>query len=211
MRIQHALLPIAAAMTMILGGCGKADTAQSVVGQAEGAVTNVRDAAQAYAPEELKSAEAKLAQMKQDFEAKEYEAVVAAVPEMNKQITTINEAVAAKQVASVAAEQEWTTLNQEVPKDVEVIQARVDELSSGSAKLPKDVTKETVATAKTELETVKATWAEATADAGSGKLLEATEKGRTVAAKVEELKTQLGVTEEAAPALASNTPASIAG
>jgi chromosome segregation ATPase len=208
MRIQHALLPLAAAM--ILAGCGKADTSQSVIGQAEGAVTTVRDSAQAYAPEELKSAEAKLAQMKQDHEQKNYEAVVAAVPDMNAQIKSINDAVAAKQVASVAAEQEWTTLNQEVPKAVEVIQARVDELA-GSAKLPKDVTKETVATAKTELETVKATWAAAEADASAGKLVEATEKGRTVQAKVAELKTQLHVTEEPSQALASNAAAPTAG
>ncbi len=208
MRIQHALLPLAAAM--ILAGCGKADTSQSVIGQAEGAVTTVRDSAQAYAPEELKSAEAKLAQMKQDHEQKNYEAVVAAVPDMNAQIKSINDAVAAKQVASVAAEQEWTTLNQEVPKAVEVIQARVDELA-GSAKLPKDVTKEAVATAKTELETVKATWAAAEADASAGKLVEATEKGRTVQAKVAELKTQLHVTEEPSQALASNAAAPTAG
>jgi hypothetical protein len=207
MRIQHALLPLAAAM--ILAGCGKADTSKSVIGQAEGAVTNVRDSAQAYAPEELKSVEAKLAQMKQDHEQKNYKAVVAAVPDMNAQIAAINETVAAKQVAAVAAEQEWTTLTEAVPKDVEVVQARVDELAGG-AKLPKDVTKEEIATAKTELETVKATWAAAEADASAGKLVEATEKGRTVAAKVEELKTQLGVTE-AAPALAANKPASIAG
>jgi hypothetical protein len=211
MRTKHALLPVAAAMAMILGGCGKADTSQSVIGQAEGAVTNVRDSAQVYAPDQLKSAEAKLAQMKADHEDKDYKAVLAAVPDMNAQIKTINDAVAAKQVAAVAAEQEWSTMNQEIPKDVELIQARVDELSAGKAKLPKDVTKETVATAKTELETVKATWAEATDEASSGKLVEATEKGRTVAAKVEELKTQLGVTEEAAPALASTAPASIAG
>jgi chromosome segregation ATPase len=208
MRIQHALLPLAAAM--ILAGCGKADTSQSVIGQAEGAVTTVRDSAQAYAPEELKSAEAKLAQMKQDHEQKNYEAVVAAVPDMNAQIKSINDAVAAKQVASVAAEQEWTTLNQEVPKAVEVIQARVDELA-GSAKLPKDVTKEAVATSKTELETVKATWAAAEADASAGKLVEATEKGRTVQAKVAELKTQLQVTEEPSQALASNAAAPTAG
>ena len=123
--------------------------------------------------------------------------------------TAINEAIAAKQVAAVAAEQEWSTLNEAVPKDVEAVQARVDELAGG-AKLPKDVTKEVVATAKTELETVKATWAAAEADASAGNLVEATEKGRTVQAKVEELKTQLGVTE-AAPALAANKPASIAG
>lgn len=191
MRTKHALLPVAAAMAMILGGCGKADTSQSVIGQAEGAVTNVRDSAQAYAPEELKSAEAKLAQMKADHEEKDYKAVLAAVPDMNAQIKTINDAVAAKQVAAVAAEEEWTALNQEIPKDVEVIQARVDELSSSAAKLPKDVTKEAYESAKAKIDELKAEWAAAEAAHAEGRAIEAAEKARAAELKAQEVSEQL--------------------
>jgi hypothetical protein len=85
---------------------------------------------------------------------------------------------------------------------VEAIQVRVDALSG--SKLPKEITKETFETAKTELETMKATWAEATAAATAGDTQVAADKGRTVQAKGEELKNQLGLN----PTLASATPPS---
>ena len=78
----------------------------------------------------------------------------------------------------------------------------VDALSG--SKLPKEITKETFETAKTELETTKATWAEATAAATAGDTQVAADKGRTVQAKGEELKNQLGLN----PSLASATPPS---
>jgi hypothetical protein len=62
------------------------------------------------------------------------------------------------------------------------------------------VTKEEFETAKTELETVKTTWAEATAAASAGHTSEATDKGRIVQAKVEELKNSLGMNEQLASA-----------
>ena len=89
-----------------------------------------------------------------------------------------------------------------MPKSIEAIQARVDSLKP--AALPKDVTKEELETAKTELETMKATWAEATAAASAGNPAEATDKGRIVQAKAEELKNTLGMNEQ----LASTTPPS---
>jgi hypothetical protein len=49
---------------------------------------------------------------------------------------------------------------------------------------------------------MKATWAEATAAATAGNTMEAADKGRTVQAKGEELKTQLGLN----PAVASVAP-----
>ena len=115
--------------------------------------------------------------MKQNFDEREYKVVVAEVPKFNEQMRTLKEAVASKQTAEAAAAVEWSTLNEEVPKAVEAIQARVDSLKP--AALPKDVTKEELATAKTELETVKTTWAEATAAASAGNTAEATEKGRS--------------------------------
>jgi predicted nucleic acid-binding Zn-ribbon protein len=123
---------------------------------------------------------------------------VAEVPKFNEQMKTLEAAVASKQTAEAAAAVEWSALNEEVPKAVEAIQARVDSLKP--AALPKDVTKEELATAKTELETVKSTWAEAIAAASAGNTTEATDKGRIVQAKVEELKNSLGMNEVLASA-----------
>ena len=119
------------------------------------------------------------------------------VPQFNTQVEAIKTAA----TANAAATTEWATLNTEVPQSIEAIQARVDSLKP--AALPKDVTKEELETAKTELETMKATWAEATTAASAGNPVEATEKGRTVQAKANELKNTLGMNET----LASATPA----
>src|SRR5262245_12617058 len=200
MKLYQALLPLAAAM--MIAGCGSRSTAENVVGQADGALAQVREQAATTAPNELKAAEGTLAHMKQSFDERNYKVVVNDVPQFNTQMKALNDAVVANTTANAAAAQEWTTLNTEVPKAVEEVQARVDSLKPNA--LPKDVTKEELATAKTELETVKATWAEATAAAQAGNTVEATEKGRTVQAKVAELKNTLGMTEQLASAAAAS-------
>jgi hypothetical protein len=196
MKAYQALLPLAAAM--MIAGCGSRSTAQNVVGQADGAVSKIREEAATIAPTELKAAESTLAHMKQNFDSRDYKVVVADVPKFNAQLKTLEDAMASKQTVAAAATQEWATINATVPKAVEEIQARVDSLKPNA--LPKDVTKEELATAKTDLETMKATWAEATAAATAGNPVEAADKGRIVQAKVEELKGTLGMNETLASA-----------
>ena len=195
MKLYQALLPLAAAMA--LAGCQGRGTAEGVIGQAEGVISQVKDQAAVSAPNELKQAEATLAHMKQNYEEREYQAVIDEVPQFNAQI----EAMKTTATANNAAAAEWNSLNTEVPKVIEEIQARVDSIKPNA--LPKDVTKEELDTAKTELETMKSTWAEATAAATAGKAMEATGKARVVQAKAEELKNTLGMNEQ----LASATPA----
>ncbi len=195
MKLYQALLPLAAAMA--LAGCQGRGTAEGVIGQAEGVISQVKDQAAVSAPNELKQAEATLAHMKQNYEEREYQAVIDEVPQFNAQI----EAMKTTATANNAAAAEWNSLNTEVPKAIEEIQARVDSIKPNA--LPKDVTKEELDTAKTELETMKSTWAEATAAATAGKAMEATDKARIVQAKAEELKNTLGMNEQ----LASATPA----
>ena len=194
MKVYQALLPIAAAM--MIAGCGSRSTAQNVVGQAENALNEVRGDASVAAPEELKAADVTLTHMKQNFDHREYKVVIADVPQFNTQIAAVKTAIETKQNGDLAATQEWSTLNTEVPKAVEEIQAKVDSLKPNA--LPKDVTKEELETAKTDLEAMKVTWTEATTAANNGDLVAATEKGRTVQAKAQELKSSLGMNEQLA-------------
>lgn len=196
MKLTQALLPLAAATMM--AACGSRGTAQNVVGQADGAIDKVKEQAALSAPQELKAAQETVAHMHQNFDARKYKVVVDDVPKFNEQLTAINDAMAANQGKVAAATQEWATLNAEVPKAVEEIQKRVDTLKPNA--LPKNVTKEKLETAKADLESIKATWAEATAAANANNPLEATEKGRLVQAKTVELKNSLGMTEQLASA-----------
>ncbi len=199
MKLYQALLPLAAALA--LAGCQGRSTAQGVIGQAETVITQVKDEAQVSAPNELKAAESTLAHMKQNFQEREYQAVIDEVPKFNSQI----EAMKTTATANNAAAAEWNVLNTEVPKAIEEIQARVDSIKPNALpkEVTKEVTKEELDTAKTELETMKSTWAEATAAATAGNAMEATDKARVVQSTAEELKNSLGMNEQ----LASAAPA----
>jgi hypothetical protein len=205
MRISQAFLPLVAG-ALLLTACGNEQPANNAVTQADAALSPMRDDASKFAPDELKAADATLAKMKDDLAKEDYKAVVGAVPQFNTEVKALQETLVQKQTLAAAAQNEWDTLNAEVPKAVEAIQVRVDALKG--AKLPKEITKENYEAAKTELETVKATWTEATAAATAGDTVTAADKGRTVAAKVEEIKTELAMNPALASSSASMTPPS---
>jgi len=200
MKAIQALIPLVAA-TAILAGCESRSSAQVIISQADASVEKVRPDAEVNTHTELKPVEATLAHMKQNFDQHEYKAVKQELPQLNAQYKTLVEAIGVKQAENATIIQEWSTLNNEVPQTVEAVQARVDSLKPGA--LPKGVTPDEVATAKKELETAKVTWDEATKAANAGNPAEARDKARIVQAKMEELKTSLGMTEQ----VASNTPA----
>ena len=201
MRISQAFLALAAT-TLLMTGCGDKQPATNAVTQ-ENAINPMRVDAAKFAPEELKAAESTLAAMKDNLAKEDYKAVVADVPKVNNDIKALQGAVVQKQTLAAAAQNEWDSLNDEVPKSLEAIQARVDALKG--QKLPKEITKENYEAAKTDLESIKATWTEATTAATAGNTQEAADKGRTVQAKTEEIKTELGMN----PALAQTQQATM--
>jgi uncharacterized protein (DUF2267 family) len=201
MRISQAFLALAAT-TLLMTGCGDKQPATNAVTQAENALSPIRDDASKYAPEELKATDSTLTTMKDALAKEDYRKVVAAVPQFNEQMKTLQGAVVQKQTLAAAAQNEWDALNDKVPQSVEAIQGRVDALSG--SKLPKEVTKENFEAAKTDLAAIKATWAEATAAATAGNTQEAADKGRAVQTKADEIKNELGM--NSAVASATMTP-----
>jgi hypothetical protein len=191
MKVMKGLMALAATSFLIAGCANQKTPATSAVAQAETAVTEVRLEAEKYAPAELKAVDATLANLKADLAKEDYKGVIAGVPQFNKEMAALREITVAKQTQMVAATHEWEALSEEVPKVVEAIQIRVDTLSG--SKLPKEVNKEAFEAAKAGLESMKATWAEATAAYSAGNAMEAADKARLVQAKGEEVKGQLGM------------------
>lgn len=192
MKVLKGLMALAATSWLIVGCTNQKTPATNAVAQAESALTEVRFEAEKYAPAELKAADATLANLKADLAKEDYKGVIAAVPQFNKEMAALKEITVAKQTQMVAATHEWEALNEEVPKQVQAIQTRVDSLSA--SKLPKEVNKEAFEAAKAGLESMKATWAEATAAFSAGDALAATDKARIVQTKAKELETQLAMT-----------------
>ena len=180
------------AVALMLGGCeSKQIPATEVVSQADAALADLRADGTTLAPQQLQVAEADLARAKADLADKKYQAVIAIVPKFNQDVATLKDAVVAKQTQLAAASNEWDSLKDEVPKSIEAIQNRVDSLA-GTA-LPKEVTKESLKSAKDELENMKSLWAEATAAYSAGDPAQATDKGRAVQEKGKAVAEKLGI------------------
>jgi hypothetical protein len=196
-RLANVFLALAATALFATGCAQQKAPATKALASIEASLAEVRDDAAKYAPDGLKGVESQVERLKESLDKKEYDNVLAGTPALDKAVASLKDAVAAGKkhaaAALAAAKSEWSTLNTEVPKMVENIQTRVDELSK--KKFHIKVSKEELESAKSGLEWMKTEWAEATAASNSGKQIAATEKARAVKAKGEEVQKTLGIKE----------------
>jgi septation ring formation regulator EzrA len=198
MQISKTFLGLAAAALLVTAGCAQQKApANKALDSIEASLKDVRDDAAKYAPDGLKGVESQFARLKDSYDKKEYDNVLAGTPELDKAVASLKDAVAAgKQHAAAAlasAKTEWANLNTEVPKMIENIQTNVD--AQSKKKIRFKVSKEELESAKSGLEWMKSEWAEATAALSSGKQITASEKARAVKAKGEEVQKTLGMKE----------------
>ncbi len=195
MRISSVFLVLCAS-TLFIGGCAKNQmAAKKDVDQIESSLKDIRAEAQRYAPDGLKSVESQLARFKSDVDAKHYDDVVAGAPQLENAVDSLKVAIANgkkhAQEAVTAAKSEWNQLSVDVPKMVQTLDARVAELDK--RKLFRGIKKEEFEGAKSTLDTMKSTWAEATDDFNAGKPVAAADKGRTAKSMGDELYEKLDV------------------
>jgi hypothetical protein len=194
---KYSFFLLAVLSAVLLSGCNtqKGPAEQAVMG-AQFALNAVRDDAQKYAPEQLGGVEAKLSDLKGSFEKGDYAGVLAAAPGVTAAITGLKDAAAAKKTEAEAAlakaKDDWGTASTAVPKAIDDLGKRVDTLSK-SKKLPKGVTKDAVAKAKTAVDGLKSTWGEASNAAASGDYTTAMAKASAVQAKAAEIGKSLGM------------------
>lgn len=184
-------------MAMIIVGCaGQKDPATKALAEAEAAIASVRDDAARYLPADLQGIEATHAALKANLASGDYKAVLAGAPQLMSAVTSLKSAVEVKkseaEAAMAAASSEWNTLAEDVPKMVQAIQSRVDALSA-SKKLPKNVTQGSFNLAKSGLDTMKTTWADASAEFSAGDPVGAVSKAKLVQEKGAEVLKLLGM------------------
>jgi hypothetical protein len=196
MRISNALLAFAAATLLITGCSQNRAPANKALDNIEASLKDVRDDAAKYAPDGLKGVEAQFKRLKESYDAKEYDNVLAGTPALEKAVASLKAAVASSkdqlQAARAAAKTEGEGLTAEVPKMVETIQARVDTLSK-EKRLPFGINKDEFDGAKSAFESMKSTWQDATAQAKQGDPVEATSKGKAAKGMGQEIYDQLKI------------------
>ncbi|HEX5162491.1 MAG TPA: hypothetical protein VFV88_12280 [Steroidobacteraceae bacterium] len=194
MRSYKLILAVVAATFMAAGCSQQKQNATKVLEGVEAKLAPIKADAERYAPEGLKGVESQLERMHASIENKEYDDVIAGAPQLNKAVESLEKAVASgkaqAQAALAAAKTEWQSLSVEVPKMVEDIQARVDELSK-QKRLPWGLNKDEFAEAKSDFETMKAQWSEASSEYQSGRQIKAVEKARVAREMNEEIREQL--------------------
>ena len=184
------------AAVLIAACANQRGPAEQAVTAAESALTNIRDMANRYAPDQLQAVDAQLNGVKDSLAKGDYKGVMAAVPALNNAISNLKDTATAKQqeadAASAKAKDAWGPLSSDVPKMVDAISSRVDILSK-SRHLPKGVTAATLAAAKSGLDSMKSAWSDASNAATSGDFTTAVSKGQAVKDQASQIMQSLGM------------------
>jgi hypothetical protein len=194
---KQSIWLLAALTAVLIIGCNmqKGPAEQALAGAQQG-LDAVRDAATKYVPEQLGGVDAQLSDMKGKFQQGDYAGVVASAPALMTAISGLKDAATAKKAEAEAAlakaKDDWGPASAAVPKMVDELAKRVETLSK-PGRLPKGVTKDAVAAAKSGLDSLKSTWSDATNASASGDYTTAMAKAQSVKDKATELMKSLGM------------------
>jgi hypothetical protein len=188
---------LATLAAVIIAACAnQRPQAEKAVQAAESSLTDIRDMANRYAPDQLQAVDAQLNGVKDSLAKGDYKGVLAAIPALNTAISNLKDTATANQqqaeAASAKAKDAWGPLSSDVPKMVDAISSRVDILSK-SRHLPKGVTKDTLAAAKSGVDSMKSAWSDASSAATSGDYTTAVSKGQAVKDQASQIMQSLGM------------------
>jgi len=196
MRSAKLFVMLAAASLALAACANQKEPAERAYAKVESALAEFHADAEKYASEELKDVDADVASMKRNLDNQDYGQVVMSAPSVSASINTLKQTVEQRKADAeqmlAAAQTEWNELNASVPKAVESLQARVDQLAK-TRKLPKGMDKAGFDAAKTDFENMKNEWTQASSDFAAGKVAEAVRKARAIKAQSDELMTRLEV------------------
>jgi len=196
MKKQTAWLLAILAVLLLAACADEKGPAQKAVAAAESALAAIQDTAQKYAPDQLQAVQTQLQGVKDALAKGDFRGVMAAIPSLNSAISNLKDTADGKakdaEAAAAAAKDTWGPLSTDVPNMVGAIQSRVDILSK-SHHLPHGVTKDTLASAKSGLDSLKSGWADASNAASSGDYVTAVSKAQAMKAQAADIMKALGM------------------
>ena len=138
--------------------------------------------AQKYVPDQLASAQSKVAELTAYFDKKDYAAVVTGAPAVLAEVNGLAGAAAAKKDEILKAlGNEWRSLAASVPQSVTAVQARIDALSK-TKHVPKDID---LTAAKSGLADATSAWEKAQSAFKSGNAPDAVTAAKDAQSKLE--------------------------
>lgn len=183
-RLKRASVCGVLAGALIVSACSsQKDPAQKALDDAVAAVNQaLTPDADRYAPQAVTALQGKLADLKTDFDGKNYPTVLTAAPEVMVAAKELIQVVATnKEAETQKLTAQWTAASASVSQLLETVHARVDELAK--AKHPaKNID---VGTARTDLTEADNLWAKAKASHSGGKIDDALASVKEVKEKAE--------------------------
>jgi hypothetical protein len=138
--------------------------------------------AQKYVPDQLASAQSKVAELTAYFDKKDYAAVVTGAPAVLAEVNGLAGAAAAKKDENLKVlGNEWRSLAVSVPQSVTAVQTRIDALSK-TKHVPKDID---LTAAKSGLADATSAWEMAQSAFKSGNAPDAVTAGKDAKSKLE--------------------------
>lgn len=181
--------------TVLLAACASDKVpAETALKTAENAVNSTVAEASKYVPDQAKALQDNLANLKDSFAKADYKAVLSGAADLTGKTKAVADAAAAKKDELTKS---WTDVSGGLPKVIEAIQGRVDILSKAK-KLPANMDKTAVESAKSGLESMNKAWTDAQASFSSGNLADALAKANAVKSQAAEIMTKLGMSVPAA-------------
>lgn len=191
-------LSMALAALLLVGCANQMEPAKKAIADVEAAIAAAGPDAAQYIPDQLQAVTGQLADLKAQFDKKDYKGVIATAPALLTQAQSLAGAAAsareaAKAAALEAMNAEWTALSGTLPAAVAAIESRVNILSK-SKKLPANLDAATFESVKTGLADAKTLWDQATAAQASGNVEAAVTAARQVKEKADAALVALGMT-----------------
>jgi hypothetical protein len=183
-----AVLLVAGSMLGSVGCSGKA-AATAAVTTAQTAFDAVKDEATKVMPEETQKLSDAIAAAKADIEQGKVKEALEAAKAMPAQVKQLADDAAKKKEELTAS---WTSMSDELPKAVDAVQQKVDELSK-ARKLPAGLDATTFTGIKDSLANAKQMWTDAQAAFTSGNLADALAKVGTIKQTLVSAMTSLGI------------------
>jgi hypothetical protein len=168
---------------LLLAACAsQMEPAQTAIAGIESAISTASADAGKYIPDQLSAVQAKLADLKADFDKKDYKAVLSGAPAVLSEAQGLLAAAAMKKeevMKTLSAD--WTSMAASLPQLVATVKSRVDMLSK-SHHAPAGVD---LAAAKTSLADATTLWGKAQAAFSANNVEEAVNAAKEVKAKAE--------------------------
>jgi hypothetical protein len=200
-QMRHLTKGIAAlavvSLALLAGACNKGP-AEAAIKEADQALAAATPEIEKYAPAELSALTSALQAARSQLEQGNYTDALKAAQGMPARI---HAALAATAVQKGKLVEAWNELAGSVPGEVQAITGKLSGIVEGGA-LPKGMTRETLASAQTDLDSVTRAWSEASAAFQGGDVPKALRTAQDVKAKADALAGMLGMTTAPAPGTA---------